>query len=72
MYEEMNKAKFTRNAFGIQVKKCCASCAFKVLTTRRYRGCRRHQRKVLPTMVCRDWMISNVFQLKNQQTTTKK
>lgn len=55
-----------------RVKKCCASCAFKVLTTRRYRGCRRHQRKVLPTMVCRDWMISNVFQLKNQQTTTKK
>ena len=61
MYEEMNKAKFTRNAFGIQVKKCCASCAHKQLNrTVSQRVCAKHNKEVRACEVCECWKMSDI------------
>lgn len=50
---------YCRNAFGIEVKKCCASCAHKDLTravTKRY--CTEHEQGVNPCNVCSLWRMS--------------
>ena len=59
----MERRIFVRNQFGIKVKKCCASCAFKDLkraVTKRY--CKEHARYVKPSEVCECWKMS--FQMK--------
>lgn len=62
MYEEMNKAKFTRNAFGIQVKRCCASCAHKQLNrTVSQRVCAKHNKEVRACEVCECWKMSDML-----------
>ena len=58
----MNKAKFTRNAFGIQVKKCCASCAHKQLNrTVSQRVCAKHNKEVRACEVCECWKMSDML-----------
>lgn len=59
---KMERRIFVRNQFGIKVKKCCASCAFKDLkraVTKRY--CKEHARSVNPSVVCERWKMSNLL-----------
>ena len=47
------------NRFGIEVKKCCASCAFKSITNDvALRRCNLHRHKVRPHNCCRAWRMS--------------
>ena len=48
-----------RNSYGIEIKKCCASCRYKDLTrlmTSRY--CTQHQKAVAPQGCCKKWALS--------------
>ena len=59
----MIRKRFVRNQFGIRVKKCCASCAFKDLkraVTERY--CKEHAKTVNPGEVCECWKMSSLLQ----------
>lgn len=59
----MERKIFVRNQFGIRVKKCCASCAFKDLTravTERY--CKEHAKTVNACKVCNSWKMSSLLQ----------
>ena len=47
------------NRFGIEVKKCCASCASKSITNDvALRRCNLHRHKVRPHNCCRAWRMS--------------
>ena len=47
------------NRFGIEVKKCCASCAFKsIINDVALRRCNLHRHKVRPHNCCRAWRMS--------------
>ena len=51
-----------RNAYGVRVKRCCASCMFKDMTrTVSSRYCTKKDRKVNPSGVCDLWKMSNLF-----------
>ena len=51
-----------RNAYGVRVKRCCASCMFKDMTrTVSSRYCTKKERKVNPSGVCDLWKMSNLF-----------
>ena len=53
------QTKTARNCFGIEVTKCCASCAHKDLTRGvTLRRCIRHQKDVRADDVCNDWTVS--------------
>lgn len=48
-----------RNSYGIEVKKCCASCRYKDLTrlmTARF--CTEHHKSVKPKDCCKQWALS--------------
>jgi len=69
----MNKAKFTRNAFGIQVKKCCASCAHKQLNrTVSQRVCAKHNKEVRAQDVCPGWKMNKTLQALGREWGTVK
>ncbi|SHL27198.1 hypothetical protein [Xylanibacter ruminicola] len=54
----MKTVKFTKNHFGISIKMCCASCAYKEqsrLITKR--GCAKHGREVRPCYLCDCWKM---------------
>lgn len=54
----MKTVKFTKNHFGISIKMCCASCAYKEqsrLITKR--GCAKHGREVRPCYFCDCWKM---------------
>ena len=69
----MNKAKFTRNAFGIQVKKCCASCAHKQLNrTVSQRVCAKHNKEVRAQDVCPQWKMNKTLQALGREWGTVK
>ena len=54
----------TENTFGIQVNKCCASCAYKDLTRAvSLRRCTKHGKDVRPRDVCECWAMSEQLQL---------
>lgn len=53
---------FVRNPYGIRIKKCCASCAWKVLTeSLTTRKCRRWRKRVKPRHCCRCWKMSEAL-----------
>ena len=58
----MNEKSYVENAYGVRVKRCCASCRYKeltrLLTTRR---CRKHLETVYPCNVCKDWEMSETL-----------
>lgn len=59
----MTSRRFIRNRFGIRVKKCCASCAFKDLTRAvTERHCKEHAKTVNPGEVCECWKMSSLLQ----------
>ena len=50
---------YKKNNYNIQVKKCCASCAFKELTrTNAMRICTRNNIEVSRCYVCEKWKMS--------------
>lgn len=55
----MKKAKFTLNIFGVRIKECCASCAWKdatrLMTKRR---CVKQGKDVSPCSCCKHWTMS--------------
>ena len=53
---------FVRNPAGIRIKKCCASCAWKVLIESLVnRKCRRWRKKVKPWHCCRCWRMRDAL-----------
>ena len=54
---------YCTNAFGIRVKKCCASCRYRdVNRTVSTRYCTQHQRVVKAKNVCSLWQMSDGLQ----------
>ena len=52
--------EYATNAFGICVKKCCASCAQKVNNEElEIRWCKQRKREVDACEVCKDWLMSD-------------
>ena len=50
------------NPYGIRVKRCCASCAYKDLTrAKSLRRCNKHHRNVRPLDVCHCWLMSKLL-----------
>ncbi len=55
----MKKAKFTLNDFGVRIKKCCASCEWKVETRlQTKRCCTKLKKDVSPCDCCKCWKMS--------------
>lgn len=54
----MQKTEFTKNHFGISIKMCCASCAYKeqsrLVSKRR---CTKHDNNVSPHYQCDCWKM---------------
>lgn len=52
--------KYYRNAFGIVIKQCCASCAHKdMMKASPNRYCTEHEQIVKACHVCSLWQMSN-------------
>ena len=53
----------TKNKYGIEVKMCCASCAYKQQTrTVSQRWCIKHEKMVNPQDVCPQWKMNKTLQ----------
>ncbi len=52
----------TRNERGIEIKKCCASCAHKCITPNSIRICTLTNEKVDSGFLCRGWAMSEGMQ----------
>ena len=62
-------SEMTENAYGIQVKRCCASCAYKKLTRlMTLRRCTKHRKNVKPGYVCKDWVMSDTMKSAGKTT----
>lgn len=53
----MEKIEFTRNALGVLIKKCCASCKHKKFD-KIMRICDKDKGKVSPGYICADWEMN--------------
>ena len=54
----------TKNAFGVVINKCCASCAFKDLTRAvSQRRCKKTGKSVSPSGYCKQWAMSRQLQM---------
>ena len=54
----------TKNAFGIVINKCCASCTFKDLTRAvSQRRCKKTGKSVSPSGYCKQWAMSRQLQM---------
>lgn len=50
----MESDEFTRNGYGVRIRKCCASCRHKAIDSR-LRLCMKGEGHVSPTSVCEMW-----------------
>ena len=50
-----------KNGFGIRIRKCCASCAWKDFRTENTRTCRLYETKVFPDAVCPSYQMRDEF-----------
>ena len=58
------KKVYTKNAHGITVKKCCASCCYKNLSKANHvRFCTQHGKEVKACGLCSLWEMSKQVQL---------
>jgi hypothetical protein len=55
----MNHSEISVNAYGITVKKMCASCAMKDIMNDGERVCKRMELKVKQQFCCRHWQMSD-------------
>ena len=54
----------TKNAFGVVINKCCASCTFKDLTRAvSQRRCKKTGKSVSPSGYCKQWARSRQLQM---------
>ena len=59
----MKKCKiFTRNAYGVQVCMCCASCAYKELNGIEKRLCMKGEGQVKRDYVCKSWKMAAAYE----------
>ena len=56
-----NKQEVTcaSNAYGVKVKRCCASCQHKEITNEGARGCALMKLKVEQMFECQQWQMSD-------------
>lgn len=55
----MEGLEFVVNSEGTRIKKCCASCQYKVCTNDNdHRKCTLSGKKVTKDFICRTWHIS--------------
>ena len=55
---------YKKNAFYIEVKECCRSCAMKELTRAKgTRWCRSKKQEMKPDEVCRYWRMSRQLRM---------
>ena len=59
MKETKVRITSVRNAHGIKVKKCCASCQFKFVEIDGTRICSKMQLKVGQKFKCKQWLMSD-------------
>ncbi len=58
------KKEYIRNAHGIAIKKCCASCRYKDLSkAHSTRFCTRRRKDVKAHNLCRHWEMSKQVQM---------
>ena len=51
--------EYVVNPYGLRIKKCCASCALKMVTDNlHWRECLHSHKKVRPTGYCCEWMLN--------------
>ncbi len=55
----MAKINFAENAYGIKVKRWCASCALKTVTAEGERRCKLKNLMVKKDQVCKQWTMNN-------------
>lgn len=58
-FQTMNHSEISVNAYGITVKKMCASCTYKDITNDGERVCKKMQLKVRQQFCCRNWQMSD-------------
>lgn len=59
---EKTRTSYARNCLGIKVKKCCASCQFKVVTRKlTQRRCVKLDKEVDPLGFCKKWRMSKLL-----------
>ena len=58
-FQTMNLSEISVNAYGITVKKMCASCAMKDIMNDGERVCKRMELKVKQQFCCRHWQMSD-------------
>lgn len=58
-FQTMNHSEISVNAYGITVKKMCASCAMKDVLNDGERVCKRMELKVKQQFCCRHWQMSD-------------
>ena len=58
-FQTMNHSEISVNAYGITVKKMCASCAMKDVLNDGERVCKRMELKVKQQFCCRNWQMSD-------------
>lgn len=65
----MKKVEIIKNAYGINIKKCCASCMHKVIgKNAEQRICMKGEGEVPKNYLCPDWAMSD--QCKEYKTET--
>jgi hypothetical protein len=58
-FQTMKHSEICVNAYGITVKKMCASCAMKDVLNDGERVCKRMELKVKQQFCCRHWQMSD-------------
>ena len=58
-FQTMKHSEFSVNAYGITVKKMCASCAMKEVQNDGERVCQKMGLKVNQQFCCRHWQMSD-------------
>ena len=58
-FQTMKHSEFSVNAYGIRVKKMCASCAMKEVLNDGERVCKKMGLKVNQQFCCRHWQMSD-------------
>ncbi len=53
---------YTMNERGIKIRKCCASCAYKCITSVGKRICSLTDEKVDARFLCPEWDLNEVLQ----------
>ncbi len=59
--KQRKRVMSVRNAHGVKVKRCCASCKYKFYDEEGRRCCGQLQRRVAQKDVCQSWQMSEAL-----------